>query len=501
MTFEIFLFIVLILFVFKYCSPNSRLKEYGDKLPGPSAYPIIGNGLVFYTSKTMIQALHELCQSYGPVLRLWLGSKLWICLCDPADIGVFLNSTKHLNKSDLLRLLDSWLGTKGLVTSNADVWRVHRKLLTPCFHFKILQESLDMIQKNAEILCDQLKPKEDQTEFDILEYVEKCSLDIICETAMGVRLQTQVLKHSIYLESLKKVKNSTINRLFKAWLHPEFIFQLSNYGRIYYKKLNVIKEEVRKVIVERRKILQNQIQENSTDVSNVNNGRKQGKQFLDMMLTESDFTNEEIENEVQTFMFAGHDTSMTAISFCIYLLSQHQQIQDKCLEEIRKMRTLERNRKITLHDYMNLKYLENVIKETLRYYTIVPLIARKVEEDVVLPSGHFLPAGSAVNFNLLHLHRNEKYFPKADQFIPERFDNRADSMQNYAFIPFSAGSRNCIGQRFAMLEMKVIISTLLLRYQFLPAEKVKSLTLETGIVLRSLENIPVKITARNFRTY
>ncbi|KAK7603328.1 hypothetical protein V9T40_003327 [Parthenolecanium corni] len=488
----IILLIVLLYLWHKFCAPNSRMKELGDKLPGPRPIPVLGNGLAFLTSKTLVKALDDLCQSYGPVMRLWLGSKLWICLCDPEDIGAFLNSSTHLNKSDLLRLLDSWLGTKGLVTGDADVWRVHRKKLTPSFHFDILRDSLNIIRTNAKILCNQMKAEMERPEFDIMEYIEKCSLDIIGETAMGIKLNTQTVRYSVYLESLKQVKKSTIRRLFQAWLHPEIIFRMSRYGKLYYEKLGIIKSEVQKIIMDRRRFLKDKMTDNHSE------GVEKNKIFLDFMLTQGDFTDEEIENEVETFMFAGQDTIVATLSFCLFELSQHSDIQDRCYNEI--INVIGENLENTnVQDFKNLKYLENVINETLRLYTPVPLIARKVEEDIRLPSNYVLPAGSAVNFNLLALHRNKKYFPKAEEFIPERFDDRDMYSQGFNFVPFSAGPRNCLGQKFAMLEMKVVLSVILLHYRLLPSEHVKELTLETGIVLQSLENFPVRITTRNIR--
>lgn len=134
-----------------------------------------------------------------------------------------------------------------------------------------------------------------------------------------------------------------------------------------------------------------------------------------------------------------------------------------------------------------------------------------------------MPAGSLVNFNLLHMHNNEKYFPNPETFDPMRFETKTDNdKQVNAFLPFSAGPRNCIGKsnyillvqhnykgptnfikfsilgrRFAMLEMKVVLSTLLLKYEILPTEWKKPLTVETKIVLESVDGILVRLRPRN----
>ncbi|XKL61642.1 hypothetical protein PGB90_001475 [Kerria lacca] len=221
---------------------------------------------------------------------------------------------------------------------------------------------------------------------------------------------------------------------------------------------------------------------------------KKLKPFLDILLTESNFTDEEIRDEVQNFMFAGHDTTTVGISFCLYALSNNQHVQDKLYDEI-KNNLLNKDTEPTYQSYTNMKYLDCVVKESLRIYTPVPMIARKVDEDIEVPSGYIIPKGALVNFFLIRMHNDEKYFPNPIQFKPERFE---DNLKHpYSYVPFSAGLRNCLGQKFALLEMKIVLTTLLSKYRFLPATQVKSITLDTGIVLRSLQKVPLRIVERN----
>ena len=125
------------------------------------------------------------------------------------------------------------------------------------------------------------------------------------------------------------------------------------------------------------------------------------------------------------------------------------------------------DRHFTTEDSSKLKYLEACIKEGLRLYPSVPAIQRTINEDVEL-DGYQIPTGASINLSFYALHRNEDLYPEAMKFKPERFllQDADNHRHPYAFVPFSAGPRNCIGQRFALLEEKVVLSSLLRRFRF-----------------------------------
>ena len=124
------------------------------------------------------------------------------------------------------------------------------------------------------------------------------------------------------------------------------------------------------------------------------------------------------------------------------------------------------DRPCAIEDVAKLKYLECCIKESLRLYPSVPNITRYVSEDIEL-DGYKIPTGATISMHIYALHRNEKLFPDPFVFKPERFGiEQSTGRHPFAFVPFSAGPRNCIGQRFALFEEKVIMSTLLRRFRF-----------------------------------
>ncbi|XP_065214561.1 cytochrome P450 4C1-like [Planococcus citri] len=486
---------VLFLYIYKITSPSRRIYEFAEKIPGPKYYPIIGSTRVFNQKKSNIEIVKELYQEYGPIFRIWIANKAIFVLSDPDDIEVFLSSTKYLDKSFSYRLLDSWLGDTNLLTSNADIWRSHRKLLTPSFHFKIVEKAVPMMFRNAKILCDKLEAEIDQSALNVEKYVEKSTLDIIGEIAMGIKLNTLSSVNNDYLDSIKVLSTSLLNRFLSPWLQSEIMFKISKSGRDYFSNLKVIKDQGQKVIQERKKLLQENHKVFDENDEDDDDGRKKLKPFLDFILTQANFNDTEIENEVQAFMFAGHDTTKSAISFCLYCLASHPEIQDKAVKEIRET-LLNGAGEPTYNDFLSLKYVENVIKESMRLYSPVPFISRKIDQDVQLPSGYVLPAGSYADISIFLTHRNDKYFEEPNKFIPERFEERDSKRNPYAYIPFSAGPRNCIGQKFAMLEMRIIIAMLLLKYRFKIDENADPVIIESSLVLRTRNKLPVKIERR-----
>jgi cytochrome P450 family 4 len=166
-------------------------------------------------------------------------------------------------------------------------------------------------------------------------------------------------------------------------------------------------------------------------------------------------TNEEIQEEVDTFTFEGHETVTTTISFVLYLLSHHPEIQQKVYEEIQA----ETGKSLTYNSLQSLKYTESVIKETLRLFPPVPIYSRRIEEDLEI-DGRVIPANSNLNLLAYVIHKDPRYFPEPEKFIPERFDDLKYTVENqYVFVPFSAGPRNCIGEFCSSIKSTEIFKT------------------------------------------
>uniref|UniRef100_A0A1B6IN95 Cytochrome P450 n=2 Tax=Homalodisca liturata TaxID=320908 RepID=A0A1B6IN95_9HEMI len=168
------LLLVLRLFVFK-----SKAQRMYDKFPGPRSYPIIGSLLEFdYPNVEVTETFKQLSYKYGPVYMIRMGLDPVICVRSPQDFEAILGSTTIIDKApSIYWILYSWLN-RGLLTSEGSKWRKHRKILTPAFHFRILDKFVPVFEKNARILVEKLGGMVGK-EFDIMPTISLCSLDII----------------------------------------------------------------------------------------------------------------------------------------------------------------------------------------------------------------------------------------------------------------------------------------------------------------------------------
>ena len=201
-------------------------------------------------------------------------------------------------------------------------------------------------------------------------------------------------------------------------------------------------------------------------------------------------TDQEIQDEVDTFMFEGHDTTTSGMCWTLYCLAKHPEHQDKVREEVRNV--LMGRDWLEYDDLKELKYTQWCIKEALRLYPPVFVISRKATKNLEL-DGHQIPEGMQVNIDIRSIHHNADTWENPTKFDPLRFHpSNTEGRHPYAYIPFSGGQRNCIGQNFALNEQKVVIASIVNRFKISLVEghKVESMPY---IVLRSKYDIKVVV--------
>ena len=232
---------------------------------------------------------------------------------------------------------------------------------------------------------------------------------------------------------------------FSFWQRLNIFFSYTEAGRARDAALKILHDETNRVIKLRRQMLMDANIGTMNDVNKSHESNEIGQRrrfaFLDMLLISqmegNGLTDTEIREEVDTFMFEGHDTTSSALAFALYLLSQHADVQQKAYEEALAMEGDEKE---------TMRYLEAVIKETLRIYPSVPFFSRKVSEDLQI-GNITVPKGAAVSTLAYMIHRDEVNFPNPEKFDPERFMGNSEDMHPFAFVAFSAGPRNCIGKQ------------------------------------------------------
>ncbi|KAL1398083.1 hypothetical protein pipiens_002428 [Culex pipiens pipiens] len=225
--------------------------------------------------------------------------------------------------------------------------------------------------------------------------------------------------------------------------------------------------------------------------------------FLDQLLTirEGDkavnFTDQEIIDQCVTMLVAGADTTGGAMSTTCLFLAMYPEVQDKVVAELNAVFSSD-SIQITHDTLQQLRYTEQVIKETLRLVPVGVLMARETKFEETL-HGVRIPPKQIIMYNLYTYHRRKDIWgADADQFDPDRFEpERADKRHRFAYIPFVAGQRTCIGQRYAMLSMKILLLRVLQEYRLWTDLKYSELRFKFEVTMRLVGPHRVWLTKRN----
>lgn len=446
-----------------------------NELPGPPLVPFFGNLFQLIGHNFEVLALcREVTKDHRDIFRIWVANFAYVALNAPEYVETLLSSVHHIEKSPDYTTLHPWLRT-GLLTSTGSKWHARRRLLTPTFHFKILEEFVSVFNRNANILVRRLAGEADRGQsFNIGHYVHLCALDTICESAMGTSVHAQENTESEYVNAVKVACCAAYARLSRPWLYPNLGFYMSALGWQFHRAVNVLHGLTKSVIKTRSSEVRQLDLTKESETSE--DGVKKRVAFLDQLLLANEkgagLSDADIQEEVDTFMFEGHDTTGTAITFGLFELSKNPEVQELAYKEVASVLGT-RERDITSQDLAQMKYLDRVVKETLRLYPSVPIFLRRLRTEMPIagPAGKFVvPAGCTVAVCPYLLHRVGPFWPDPERFDPDRFlpENSA-GRHPYAYVPFSAGPRNCIGQKYAMMEMKLMFARLLMEYRFLEA--------------------------------
>ncbi|XP_072353006.1 cytochrome P450 4V2-like [Scyliorhinus torazame] len=472
-------------------------------IPGLSpTYPVVGNALLFKPSgedffRQLIEYTTQ-CRD-EPLMKLWMGPLPFIVLFHAETVEVILSSSKQLDKSYVYKFLHPWLGT-GLLTSTGNKWRARRKLLTPTFHFTILVEFLEVMNEQANVLLEKWEKEVGQGPFNCFNDITLCALDIICETAMDKKVYAQSKSDSEYVHAIYKMSDLVHRRQKMPWFWPDFLFNTFGEGREHDKALKILHTFTEKVIAERFCKTGNSEEVNHSDSDSNSSRVKKHRAFLDLILNTTDESGkklslQDIREEVDTFMFEGHDTTAAAINWALYLLGSHPDALKKVHEELDDVFG-NSDRPATMDDLTKLQYLLCVIKESLRLFPSVPIFGRTLLEECYV-GGFKIPKGVNAMIIPYVLHRDPKYFSDPEEFRPERFSQENSSrIHSFAFIPFSAGIRNCIGQKFALMEEKVILSSILRRFHIETKQSREDLHLVGELILRPQSGIWIELHHR-----
>lgn len=343
-------------------------------------------------------------------------------------------------KHTALENLSNVLG-QGLLTTDGEVWRRHRRLLGPAFAKRAIESCVERMVSEVDVTLDRIRC--DQP-WDVATEMTDLTLRIVGRTLLGIDLASEVA-------AVGKAMRVFQTSLAVPGSAPAVLKW--PFDRTTAKAVADLDGVIERVIAHRRA------------------SKQQGNDLLQMLLDAVDpedasirLSAKEIRDELVTFLLAGHETTSNTLAWAIYSLSRSPEAERAlCNEASAVLGT----RRLVAADVDRLVYTDKVVKETMRLYPPAYVLARRAAQDTKI-GDYAVPAGSEVVIWLYFTHRDPRFYPDPERFDPERFGAEQEAGRpKQSFLPFGAGPRACIGRSFAAVEATVALAMLYRQYRFL----------------------------------
>ncbi|XP_025771624.1 phylloquinone omega-hydroxylase CYP4F2-like [Puma concolor] len=421
-------------------------------------------GLVHPTEQGL-RVLIQLVAAYSKGFVTWLGPTMpLITLCHPDMIRTITNASAAIAPKDAVfySFLKPWLGD-GLLLSAGDKWSSHRRMLTPAFHFNILKHYVKIFNDSVNVMHAKWKRlvSEGSTRLDMFEHISLMTLDSLQKCVFSFDSNCQE-KPSEYIAAILELSALVAKRHQQIFMHMDFLYYLTPDGQRFRRACRLVHNFTDAVIQERRRTLP----DDGVDDFLKAKAKAKTLDFIDVLLLTKDkdgkqLSDEDIRAEADTFMFGGHDTTASGLSWVLYNLAKHPEYQERCRQEVQELLRDREPKEIEWDDLAQLPFLTMCIKESLRLHPPVTVVSRCCTQDIVLPDGRVIPKGVICLVSIFGTHHNPSGpDPAGAVYSPFRFDpENIKERSSLAFIPFSRGPRNCIGQTFARsTESKAVLS-------------------------------------------
>lgn len=456
----------------------------GETVPGAFPKMLVGNLVDVYRSSNQLSGYHSFHQKFGEIVQIFW---LWRQQISVSNYGmarhILVSNQRNYEKFPPNSLLKKLFG-KSVLTNNGEDWKRHRLLLNEVFSQKRVTTFHTIFVDYSERLANKwnhsIPSSQTSRELDIYPELLALFLDIIGKIAIGKDFAALAGEADEFLEALKYIVYQSTQPVHQFTTWWKYLPLPSN--RKLDRAFQTVDNFLKRLIWQRR-------ERSTADISNV----------LDLLLQETSLTPQEVRDNLLAIIANGHETVATSVSFGLYLLARHPEKLARVRSEID--RTMEKQGGIlTEADVAQLDYLNCVILETLRF---APPMAglQRISRDRDSLEGWSIPAGQVVGITLAPLHHNPQYFgDRAEEFYPERYldrepalvsagavvaaespkqcpfkkfltrdredSNRKTEAGVYFPLTFGDGARKCLGEHFAMYEMKVALAVLLYHFDF-----------------------------------
>ncbi len=408
-----------------------------------------GNFLTGHAGEMMrnpAQFLLRAHAQYGDIVRLKLGPRLAFALFHPDHVAHILvkHRENYTKQSRGYKKLRHVLGN-GLLTAEGDFWLRQRRLLQPAFSAaRLAGFAAPMVTATQEMAQSWETAARLSEPIDVADEMMRLTMRIVGETLLGTDVTGEA---SDVGAALTLVIDEVSHRIHSPWSFRERLPVASN--RRYERALARLDQAVQRIIDQHRR--QPAGRDDLLAILMAAKDEETGAQMSDKQL----------RDEVMTFFLAGHETTAKALTWTFYLLSQHVEVRSRLKREID---TVLGGRAATAEDLPKLAYSKLVIQESMRLFPPVWGMARMTMADDQI-GDVTIPGGSPVLLSQYVTHRHRGFWDNPEGFDPDRFlPERSEGRHPYAYFPFAAGPRICIGNHFALIESVLILATVTSRW-------------------------------------
>lgn len=356
-------------------------------------------------------------------------------------------------------------------TDSWDEWLWRRRLMQPSFHRRQIAGFAQAMVEETTRLLDGWR---DGAVIDLAQTMKTLTMRIIARTMFSVRVDadTEALQESFVFNSYYVFRRASAVAVWPEWVPTPF-------NRRNQRLLGARIARLQQIVDEKY-----QQSEPTGDL-------------LDMLIAThledgQKFSAEQLVWEMSGLVFAGHETTALTQMWLFYLLTQHLEVKARLVDEVDRVLG---DRPIALEDLDRMPYTEQVINETMRLYPPVYVTLREADEDDTYGAWE-IPRGTRFVLNIRGLHRDPALWDEPERFDPGRFaPERGAARHKFAFLPFIAGPRKCIGDSFAMMEMRLIVPTVLQRFRLHYAGNGPPVE-RPSFVMEAAEGMPVRVEKR-----
>ena len=507
--------LALVVLIIKYY--KEKFNYWSSRgVPGPKPVIVIGNLLPFF-KESWATIYENWFKSYGKICGIYEKTKPVLVVYD-AELIKEITIKKFDNFTDQRPMGGHKLTKVWILYRRGDQWRRDRSIISPTFTASKMKAMFPLIQECYKKLENEISSAVKLHKSVVIrEMYDKFTATVIARCAFATEINPFSNPNDPVVKILQNLTKLGI-RAIPIFLFPNWLLDWMQYTLPHTPSFNYIADICRSIIQQRR-LTGGKGNNNYTDLLQLLMEAKSGSNYSKESVRDNEShhmlgenfttksTNESKEIGLSEdvivgnsilFFAAGYETTATALNFSTYCLAKHPDIQERLHQEIKD--TFQ-NDQVTYETLTAVTYLDAFVSEVLRFLPPALVFEREANSDVLLSNGLKIEKGTYVRFPIYSLHHNPEYFPDPEEFKVERFlpENREKIVPG-SYLPFAIGPRNCIGMRFALMEMKMTLAKLIIKYKFIQTEDVMKFEPKfsvSGPILGFKRPLSVKIETRS----